>query len=166
MAGLRAPLLRVQAGTGRGDLLSYCGGVGTNRTSGEDRGDGKVTGVKGPGYILGGGGRIVYAVLVADLSWGDSGGCEMGMVDPGQACTHLQDDCSPPSAPSTSLSPPSLPSLIHPSSPHMYPGGGGGRSGKGYQLQSDHCRATTAERWLSRREMATKGGLSSYYIVR
>ena len=43
-----------------------------------------------------------------------------------------------------------------------HPGGGGGTwSGKGYQLRSD-----AAERWLSRREMAKEGGLSSYYIVR
>ena len=46
--------------------------------------------------------------------------------------------------------------------PHLGPWGGGGtRSGKGYQLQANHC-----EWWLSRREMAKKGGLSSYYIVR
>ena len=29
-----------------------------------------------------------------------------------------------------------------------------------------NCGPTAAERWLSRRQMAKKGGLSSYYIVR
>ena len=29
-----------------------------------------------------------------------------------------------------------------------------------------NCGLTAAERWLLRREMAKKGGLSSYYIVR
>ena len=42
------------------------------------------------------------------------------------------------------------------------PGGGGGVLG--LEKGSD-CGLTAAERWLSRCEMAKKGGLSSYYIV-
>ena len=43
-----------------------------------------------------------------------------------------------------------------------YPGGGGVLGLE----KGTNCGPTAAERWLSRREMAKKGGLSSYYIVR
>ena len=46
--------------------------------------------------------------------------------------------------------------------PTCIPGGGGVLGLE----KGTHCSPTAAERWLSRREMAKKGGLSSYYIVR
>ena len=153
MAGLRAPLLRVQAGTGRGDLLSYCGGVGTNRTSGEDRGDRKVTAVKGLGYILGGGGRIVYAVLVADLSWGIQVVVRWGwwiQVRHVHICRTTAPRPLPPRHPSHP--PPSPPSFTHPV-PTCIQGGGGGVLclEKGptavRPLQSGGCRDA---RWLKK----------------
>ena len=45
----------------------------------------------------------------------------------------------------------------------VFPRGGGGVLGL---EKGTNCGPTTAERWLSRREMAKKGGLSTYYIVR
>ena len=42
-------------------------------------------------------------------------------------------------------------------------GGGGGLLGL---EKGTNCGPIAAEQWLSQREMAKKGGVSSYYIVR
>ena len=48
--------------------------------------------------------------------------------------------------------------------PGLPPVGGGG-GGLGLE-KGTNCGLTAAEQWLSQHEMAKKGGLSSYYIVR